>query len=112
LEQVENWGAAAKAYAAASDRWPESIGACMGEGNSLYALGDLTGAEKAYRKAILVAPDNGAAHNNLAHILAEQGQYEAALDSIGKAIEVGGDQMHLFEQTQREINKKMNQINK
>jgi len=112
LEQVENWRAAAKAYAAASERWPESFGAYMGEGNSLYAIGDLNGAEKAYRKAILLAPDSGAAHNNLAHILAEQGHYEAALNYIRKAIEIGGDQIHLFEQTQREINKKMKQINK
>jgi tetratricopeptide (TPR) repeat protein len=112
LEQVENWGAAAKAYKAATGRWPESLGAYMGEGNSLYALGDLTGAEKAYRMATLVAPGNGSAHNNLAHILAEQGHYDAALDSIAKAIKIGGDQILLYEQTQREINEKMKQFNK
>ena len=73
LEQVENWEAAAKAYAAASERWPTNLGATMGEGNAFYALGDLASAEHAFRKAIRIAPNNGAAYNNLAHVLAEQG---------------------------------------
>lgn len=112
LEQVENWVAASVAYAAALERWPTSLGATMGEGNSLYAMGDLAGAEHAFRKAVRVAPNNGSAHNNLAHVLAEQGHYEAALDSIGKAIEAGGPQRPLYEQTQREIKEKLNQIDK
>jgi Tfp pilus assembly protein PilF len=75
-------------------------------------MGDLAGAEHAFRKAVKVAPNNGAAYNNLAHVLAEQGHYEAALDSIGKAIEAGGPQRPLYEQTQREIKGKLNQIDK
>ena len=110
LEQVENWTAAYSAYAAALERWPDSLGALMGEGNSLYALGDLTGAEKAFRRASTVAPGNGATHNNLAHVLAEQGRYEAALESVDRAIQAGGRQRPVFEQTRKEIKNKMRQV--
>ena len=50
----------------------------MGLGNSRYAIGDLTGAERAFRQAIETNPQNGAAFNNLAHVLAEQGYYAEA----------------------------------
>jgi tetratricopeptide (TPR) repeat protein len=107
LEQVQNWAAASTAYAAALDRWPDSLGALMGLGNARYALGDLPGAEEAFRRATMVAPRNGATHNNLAHVLSDQRRYEAALDSIGRAIAAGGPQKALFEKTLREIKAKM-----
>jgi tetratricopeptide (TPR) repeat protein len=107
LEQVEDWIAASAAYEAALNRWPDSLGALMGKGNSRYALGDLIGAENAFRRAVVIAPDNGATHNNLAHVLAEQGYFEEALVSIGYAIKAGGPQKPLFEQTLREIKEKM-----
>jgi len=110
LEQVENWAGASKAYAAALNRWPDSFGAHIGLGNARYALGDLTGAENAFRKAVSVAPSNGAAHNNLAHVLAEQGRYEAALESAGRALKAGGPQKPLFEQTLREIERQLDRM--
>jgi hypothetical protein len=108
LEQVKNWPAASKAYSAALDRWPESLGALMGLGNARYALGDLSGAENAFRRAVSLAPFNGSVHNNLAHVLAEQGRYEKALESARRAVEAGGAQKPLFERTLQEIQHKTN----
>lgn len=103
LEQLEKWTGAAAAYGAALNRWPRSLGAQMGLGNSRYALGDLARAESAFRTAALHHPNAGAAFNNLAQVLADQGRIEEADRAARQAVETGGDHAGLFRRTLAEI---------
>lgn len=78
LEQAGRPREAELAYAAALERWPSSLGAWIGLGNSRYAQGDLEGAEVAFREATLRHPSSAAAFHNLAEVLAELGRAEEA----------------------------------
>jgi tetratricopeptide (TPR) repeat protein len=71
LERARRWQAAVEAYEATLQRWPQSLGGLIGLGNGRYALGDLSGAEQAFRLAARAYPGAVAAFNNLAHVLAE-----------------------------------------
>jgi tetratricopeptide (TPR) repeat protein len=103
LEKAGQWGMAARGYRAALARWPESHGALMGLGNSLYAAGDLRGAERAFRAASIAHPIAGAAFNNLAQVLLEERRPEEALPYAMKAVEIGGPLKPVFLQTLEEI---------
>lgn len=108
LEEAGQWEGAAKAYATALERWQNSIGALMGLGNSRYAVGDLIGAERTLRQAIEAHPQNGAAFNNLAHVLGEQGRYAEAAQMARRAVALGGSDEPLYRQTLDEIEKMEN----
>jgi hypothetical protein len=103
LEKVKNWRAAATAYETALKRWPKSQGALMGLGNCRYALGNLVGAEKAFRRAIDVCPTCGDSYNNLAHVLSEQKRYDAAMKAAQEALRLGGPNREIYRQTLEEI---------
>ncbi|MEE9609774.1 MAG: PA2778 family cysteine peptidase [Desulfatiglandales bacterium] len=103
LEQAGQWKGAARAYAAALKRWPHSLGALMGLGNSRYALGDLIGAERVFHRATELYPQSGPAFNNLAHVLAEQGRYLEALKMAHHAVGLGEPNGSLYRQTLHEI---------
>ena len=103
LEQAQQWEAAAEAYGAAAARWPGSLGAWIGLGNSRYALGDLPGAEEAFRRAARAHPEAAPAFNNLAHVLAEQGRREEALVAARQALALGGSNARVYEHTLRRI---------
>ena len=103
LEKAGQWGAAARGYQAALTRWPESYGGLMGLGNSLYAAGDLPGAERAFRTASITHPLAGAAFNNLAQVLLEERRPEEALPYAMKAVELGGPLRPAFLQTLEQI---------
>jgi tetratricopeptide (TPR) repeat protein len=103
LEQAGQWEGAEKAYKGALDRWHSSLGAHMGLGNCRYRLGDLLGAEQAFRQVAETYPGSGAAFNNLAHVLAEQGRYAEALEMATRAVALGGASKSLYLQTLREI---------
>jgi tetratricopeptide (TPR) repeat protein len=82
--------AAHAAYAAAVARWPNNFTARMGLGNTAYALNDLDAAADAFRQAAVDHPDAAAAHNNLAHVLHQQGHFAAALISARQAVALEG----------------------
>ena len=103
LEQARQFKGAAAAYTAALKRWHSSLGALMGLGNSRYALGDLIGAEQAFRHAAEAHPQSGASFNNLAHVLAEQGRYTEALQMAIRAVDIGGTNKPLYLRTLQEI---------
>jgi tetratricopeptide (TPR) repeat protein len=103
LEKNRHPAAAAAGYGAALERWPSSLTAMMGLGNSLYATGDLEGAGEAFRRAARAHPESGAAFNNLAHVLAEQGKKEEALEAARRAVAAGGALREIYERTLREI---------
>jgi tetratricopeptide (TPR) repeat protein len=103
LEQARQFKGAAAAYTAALERWHSSLGALMGLGNCRYALGDLIGAEQAFRHAAEAHPQSGASFNNLAHVLAEQGRYNEALQMAIRAVDIGGPNKPLYLRTLQEI---------
>ena len=70
LEAAGQRRAAAVAYDAAISRWPNEPRAWLGRGNIAYAEGDRSAAVDAYLRSILLAPDDAAARNNLAELLA------------------------------------------
>ena len=103
LERAGQPGAAAEAYSAGLARWPQSLGAAVGLGNARYAAGDLAGAARAFRDATLRHPTAAAAHNNLAHVLAELGQRDPALRAARRAVELGGPDADAYARTLRAI---------
>jgi hypothetical protein len=88
LEQVNRHAEAAVAYSAALQRWPTSLGAQVGLGNSRYALGDLAGAEAAFRQALETHPDTAVVLNNLAQTLSDRGQLAQAQPLAARAAQL------------------------
>jgi len=99
LERTGQFKAAAIAYKTALSRWPESLPAWIGLGNSFYAQGDLSSAAGAFKQATELYPSHGLPFNNLAQVLWEQDKKEEALRAIHSAIELGGPSKLLFEET-------------
>jgi tetratricopeptide (TPR) repeat protein len=90
LERAGSFDAARAAYEHALQRWPGNLVALVGLGNTAYRLGDLDGAEQAFRRATLAHPLSAAAHNNLAQILMDLGRDDEALAEARIAVGLGG----------------------
>ena len=103
LERARQYHAAIKGYETALTRWPQSLPALMGLGNSYYALGRLGNAEEAFRKTVEHHPQSGSARNNLAQVLFELGHRREALAEAKKAVELGGPMAETYQQTLDEI---------
>jgi tetratricopeptide (TPR) repeat protein len=103
LEKAKQFAAAVEGYRAALVHWSDNLAAMMGLGNSYYALGDLKNSEAAFQRATAAHPREGAAFNNLAHLLLEQGRREDALTAAKKAVALGGLHQSLFQKTLEEI---------
>ncbi|OPX40593.1 MAG: hypothetical protein B1H13_06710 [Desulfobacteraceae bacterium 4484_190.3] len=103
LEKARQWREAVNGYQTALRKWPGSLTALMGLGNSLYALGDLPQAEKAFRDAAHLYPTSGPAFNNLAQVLWKEGRREEALAAAEKAVALGGPLSATFQKTLEEI---------
>lgn len=87
-EAAGHFDLAAPAYAAAVERWPDSELAWLGLGNSAYGRGDMGQAERWYRRALEIDPQDAATLNNLATTVARQGRCEEAAELIQRAIEL------------------------
>lgn len=103
LERLARWPEASTAYNAALMRWPRSLAARMGLGNSRYALGDVSGAEAEFRHATQDHPDAAAAFNNFAQVLADQNRWPEARTAAQHAVELGGPQIETFRETLKQI---------
>ena len=90
LEQAGQLDSAATAWRTALSTWPGDAVATFGLGNVFLAGGKYAEAERLYRE--LLARDEGmvVARNNLALALADQGEFDAALEEIGKALDQAG----------------------
>jgi tetratricopeptide (TPR) repeat protein len=84
LERVDK-KAALVAYAAALERWPDSLGASVGLSNQQHAAGQLKEAEAVLRRAATRHPDSVVVLNNLAQTLSDQGRNAEALTFIERA---------------------------
>jgi tetratricopeptide (TPR) repeat protein len=103
LERSRQFQAATEGYQTALTRWPQSLIALIGLGNSRYALGDLNGAEGAFRRAIEHHPHAAAAYNNLAQLMSEQGRKREAIAAARKAVAIGGPMSQVYDSTLREV---------
>ena len=108
FERLSRWTEAALAYATALTRWPKSLAAQMGLGNSRYAMNDLRGAEQVFRLAAKDHPEAAVAFNNLAQVLADQGRLPEARVAALRAVELGGPQQDTFHETLKQIEIRMN----
>ncbi|MEW6613493.1 PA2778 family cysteine peptidase [Thermithiobacillus tepidarius DSM 3134] len=88
LEKARRWAAAAQAYETALKRWPDSLGAALGLGNSRYADGDRPGAVQAFWDGLAKHPDSAVLHNNLAQTLLDLKKPSDALPHAQKAVEL------------------------
>jgi hypothetical protein len=107
LEKARQFQAAVTGYQTALTRWPASLNARMGLGNSYYAIGNFKAAERAFREAAELHPQSAAAYNNLAYALLEQGRKQEALAAAQHAVALGGSMKAEFEKTLQEIRSKM-----
>ena len=103
LEKAKKWPEAIAGYRTALQKWPDNFDASMGIGSAYYYMGDLPAAEHAFAEATRQFPTKGAAFNNLAHVLFEQGKKEAALAAAEKAVSMGGSMSGVFQETLEEI---------
>ena len=103
IERLGQTNAAATAYAAMLQRWPDSYVALMGAGNANYTLGKLAQAEEAFRRATLAQPNDPAAFNNLAQTLADQKKWREALGPATQAVALGGPMLAAAQATLQAI---------
>jgi hypothetical protein len=90
LEQAGGKREARASYRALLERWPSNLVGLFGLGNVEYALGDLAAAETAFRRATVAHPQAAPAFNNLAHVLAQRGQFAEAETAARRAVDLGG----------------------
>ncbi len=103
LERLNHFHQAHTAYTTALRRWPDSLVAQIGLGNTCYALKELACAEDAYRKATRLHPSSGIAYNNLAQTLADEGRLVEAVKSARQAVALGGPLAATFRGTLAKI---------
>lgn len=103
LERLRAWGSAETAYEAALERWPTSLVALMGVGNSRYAAGRLEAAIAAFRRGVDLHPRSAAAHNNLAYALAQADRLDEAQRHALRAVELDGGANPQYRATLAEI---------
>jgi len=94
LERAEQYMAAITAYQTISTRWPNSIIARMGQGNTEYKLGNYADAVTAFREAIKINETYAAAWNNLANTLAAQGLKDEAMSAAQRAVTLDAGNAH------------------
>lgn len=90
LEKTGRLREASTAYDAMLKRWPASLTAMMGRGNTAHARGELAQAEAAFRHAAAAHPESVAALNNLAQTLLDRGKLEEAAATARRAVQLGG----------------------
>lgn len=91
---------AVQAYQTALRAWPGQLEARLALGNSYYKQHDLDMARAQYEQATRDHPEAGDAWNNLAQVLSDTAQWEAARDAIAKAVALGGTRLERYKATQ------------
>lgn len=95
--------AAAKAYQAGLVRWPQDAMLWFGLGNSQYVQANYTEAEESFHQAVKANPKFADAWNNLAETRFTLKKKSQAIEAAKKAVELGGKNLGLYEQTLKRI---------
>lgn len=103
LQETGQPAAAALAYEQALQRWPEERSLLMGAGNLSYALGNADAALDLFQRVVRRHQDYAPAHNNLAQLLLERGEPDAALLHARQAVALGGEYAALYQATLQQI---------
>jgi tetratricopeptide (TPR) repeat protein len=98
-----NSKAADKSYRTGLARWPKDAMLWFGLGNSQYSLGNYKEAEKSFQQAVKSNPNFSDAWNNLAEARFALKQKKGAIEAAKKAVELGGKNQSLYEQTLKRI---------
>lgn len=94
---------AMQAYRTALQAWPDNLQARLALGNGYYKRHDLQAAQTHYQQATRDHPNAGDAWNNLAQVLSDTAQWDAAKEAIAKAVALGGPRLGLYQATQAAI---------
>lgn len=103
FEQTKDWPVIETLYRTGVEQWPASRDLRMGYGNALYAQQALSAAGAQYAAVVRDFPDYAPAHNNLAMVLAERGEFSQALQHVQRAIALGGVHSAQYQSTLNEI---------
>lgn len=103
MEHAKKYEISKAAYKTALTRWPNSLAAMMGLGNSYYALNEFTHAAATFRYATIAHPDAADAFNNLADALNQLQRFNEAMVAAKRAVELGGKRKDVYLQTLKEI---------
>lgn len=95
------------AYVAAMERWPEHLPSSIEAGNYLYTHDKLPEAEIIFSRAATLHPDSVAAFNNLAQTQSDLGKHDTALQTITRALALGGPLQPEVRKTRVEIEQRM-----
>lgn len=98
------------AYTAALSRWPEHLLTLIAAGNYQYAQNNLPKAEQMFLNATKFHPTSVAAFNNLAQVQSDLGKFDIALQTMQRALELGGPLQDVVRKTQAEIKQKMQKV--
>lgn len=108
LEETGRREMARTNYALATARWPDAKLAWLALGNAEYGLGHPREAERAWRRALVLAPDDAIVHNNLAQLLAERGCEMQAAAHVARARRHAPPELHAsIESTARAVDARM-----
>ncbi len=103
MEQIGRIKLANQSYIAAAKRWPKSLVALSGVGNTAYALGKYAKAESAFLDALEVDGEKAEVWNNLAYSLAKQGKQASSIYAIQRALTLDPDNLN-FKNSYHELN--------
>lgn len=103
LERAGQAVSAARGYTAALQKWPASLEARIGLGNTRYTTGDIAGAITILQQASKLRPESGIVWNNLASALATDGRRDEAIAAAEKAVALGGPLLPVFEATLNDV---------
>ena len=92
LEQVGHFKNAELTYLAVLKKWPQSLTALIGLGNTHYQRKDLERARRFLHEATEFHPQSSIAWHNLATVQGELGQSKAAHESAVRALETAPDE--------------------
>ncbi len=106
FERAQRWDIAVQAYTTAANKWPTSLGAQMGSGNSNYSLKKYSRAISYYRKSIAIDLNHAPAHNNIANALLDTGKIKEAGQHAMAAVKLGGPYLAAYKQTLEKIQQK------
>jgi len=103
FEQMHNWMLLDTLYRTGLEKWPGSRDLRMGYGNMLYMQHQRQSAAEQYQYVLKTDPNFAPAHNNLAMVLAELGQFKSALAHVHRAIKLGGAHSGEYQSTLEQI---------
>src|SRR5690606_21189038 len=101
FERNASPAAAARAWQAGAQQWPQRVDVQMGYGNFLYTQGRLAEAETRFRAAIALQTDFAPGHNNLAGVLLQTGRIAEAKTAASRAVALGGEHIDAYRETLR-----------